>query len=39
VPADARSFAALGEDGALKSGATLPKPEGVFPRYVDELAQ
>jgi methionyl-tRNA synthetase len=39
VPADARSFAALGEGGALKPGTKLPKPEGVFPRYVDELAQ
>jgi methionyl-tRNA synthetase len=39
VPADARNFAFLGEKGALKSGTPLPKPEGVFPRYVEEVAQ
>ena len=39
VPADARTFAALGEKGALKPGTALPKPEGVFPRYVEEAAQ
>jgi methionyl-tRNA synthetase len=39
VPADARTFAALGEGGALKAGTALPKPEGVFPRYVEEAAQ
>ncbi len=39
VPAGARSFAALGEGGALKPGTKLPKPEGVFPRYVEEAAQ
>jgi methionyl-tRNA synthetase len=39
VPADARTFAALGETGALKPGTALPKPEGVFPRYVEEAAQ
>jgi methionyl-tRNA synthetase len=36
VGAEARSFTALGETGALKPGTTLPKPEGVFPRYVEE---
>ncbi len=36
VPADARTYAALGEGGALQAGAELPKPEGVFPRYVEE---
>jgi len=35
-PADARSFAALG--AALKPGIALPRPEGVFPRYLDESA-
>ena len=35
----ARSFTALGEGGALKPGTSLPKPEGVFPRYVEEPAQ
>jgi len=39
VPATARTFAALGEGGALKAGTKLPKPEGVFPRYVEEAAQ
>ena len=39
MPADARTFAALGDGGALKTGVALPKPEGVFPRYVDEAAQ
>ena len=39
VPAGARTFASLGEGGALKAGVALPKPEGVFPRYVEEAAQ
>jgi len=39
VPADARTFASLGQSGALKAGVALPKPEGVFPRYVEEAAQ
>jgi methionyl-tRNA synthetase len=33
VPADARDFAALARP--LEPGAKLPKPEGVFPRYVE----
>jgi len=33
VDAAARNFAAFGEAGALRPGAALPKPEGVFPRY------
>jgi methionyl-tRNA synthetase len=33
---DKRGFAHL--DDALVSGAPLPKPEGVFPRYVDQEA-
>ena len=36
VPADARSFAALAT--ALRPGTMLPKPEGVFPRYVEREA-
>ncbi len=36
VPADARSFSALGEKGRLASGTALPAPQGVFPRYVEE---
>jgi len=39
VPAGARTFAALGEGGALKAGTSLPAPEGVFPRYVEEAVQ
>ncbi|HJT12901.1 MAG TPA: methionine--tRNA ligase [Dongiaceae bacterium] len=39
VSADARTFAALGEKSALKPGTRLPKPEGVFPRYVEEASQ
>lgn len=38
-PADARNFLALGEGGALVPGLGLPKPEGVFPRFVDEDAE
>ena len=33
VPEDKRGFAALGE--ALAPGTALPKPQGVFPRYVE----
>ncbi|MBB4267439.1 methionine--tRNA ligase [Roseospira visakhapatnamensis] len=38
VPADARDIAALGEEAgrALVPGTALPKPVGIFPRYVDE---
>ena len=36
VPADKRNFASLGEAGRLVSGTDLPKPEGVFPRYVEK---
>ena len=36
VGAEARDFAALAE--RLASGTPLPKPEGVFPRYVEEEA-
>ncbi|MBT5375079.1 MAG: methionine--tRNA ligase [Rhodospirillaceae bacterium] len=36
VPEDARDFAHLGVDHALKPGTPLPKPEGVFPRFVEE---
>jgi len=34
VPAEARSFAALGPAQALAAGTPLPKPQGVFPRFV-----
>ena len=33
VAPEARDFAAL--DTALAAGTVLPKPEGVFPRYVE----
>ena len=33
VPEDARAFANLVPEHALKAGTELPKPEGVFPRY------
>ena len=36
VPPEGHSFAALGSVGALKPGTALPKPEGVFPRFVDD---
>ena len=35
VPEEARDFAHLGKSGRLKPGTPLPKPEGVFPRYVE----
>ncbi len=35
IAEDARNFDALGEIGRLASGVALPKPEGVFPRYVE----
>ena len=35
VPADARTFAFLGERGRLVGGTAIPEPQGVFPRYVD----
>ena len=36
VPADARDFVHIGDAGRLAPGTALPRPEGVFPRYVDE---
>ncbi len=38
VPAGARDFAALGEGGRLASGAALPGPSGIFPRFVEPEA-
>ena len=35
VPEEARDFVHLGKSGRLKPGTPLPKPEGVFPRYVE----
>jgi methionyl-tRNA synthetase len=36
VPADQRTFASLGPEGALVPETVLPKPEGIFPRFVDD---
>ncbi|MDY0008751.1 MAG: class I tRNA ligase family protein, partial [Bdellovibrionales bacterium] len=36
VAADAREFSFIGSQHALQPGTELPKPEGVFPRVVDE---
>lgn len=36
VSRDARDFARIGETDALQSGAPLPSPAPVFPRYVEE---
>ncbi len=35
VATNARDFTWLGPDHALEPGSTLPKPEAVFPRYVE----
>ncbi len=35
VPADRRTFAALGPAGRLAAGTALPEPKPVFPRYVE----
>ncbi len=39
VSQDERSFADLGDHGALTSGNELPAPQGVFPRYVEREAE
>ena len=38
VPAGGRNFANLSASSALKAGTALPKPEGIFPRFVEEEA-
>ncbi len=38
VAENRRDFSALGPDGALTPGTPLPKPQGVFPRFVDEAS-
>lgn len=38
VPEDQRSFAHLSAEHSLEPGAALPKPEPIFPRYVEEEA-
>ncbi|MEQ9813179.1 MAG: methionine--tRNA ligase [Azospirillaceae bacterium] len=37
-PAEARDFTAWGEAGRLATGSALPKPVGIFPRFVEEEA-
>ena len=39
VAPDARSFEALKIGGRLTPGTPLPKPEGVFPRFVEKAAE
>ncbi|MBI1214583.1 MAG: methionine--tRNA ligase [Alphaproteobacteria bacterium] len=39
VSPDARDFSFIGAAHALEAGTPLPKPEGVFPRYVHEEAE
>jgi len=39
VAEDARAFDSLGDGGRLAPGTPLPKPQGVFPRYVEEAAE
>ncbi|MEN8721634.1 MAG: methionine--tRNA ligase [Alphaproteobacteria bacterium] len=36
VAEDARTFAQLGEGGRIAPGAVVEKPQGIFPRFVDE---
>jgi methionyl-tRNA synthetase len=36
VPMEQRAFAYVGDDYALKPGTSLPTPQGVFPRYVEQ---
>ncbi|MAU94539.1 MAG: methionine--tRNA ligase [Fulvimarina sp.] len=39
VAADARSFGELAPERRLAPGTALPTPQGVFPRFVDTLAE
>jgi methionyl-tRNA synthetase len=39
VPADARLLADAAPGKALTSGAALPAPEGIFPRYVEPAGE
>jgi methionyl-tRNA synthetase len=39
IPADSRSFAALGDAGRIAPGTALPAPVGVFPRYVEPKSE
>ncbi len=35
VPQNKRDFSSLGDVARLSPGTSLPKPEGVFPRYIE----
>lgn len=39
IPDDQRGFAHIGDEGRLPGGTALPKPNPVFPRYVDKEAE
>jgi methionyl-tRNA synthetase len=39
VPAEARTLADAGDRASLVAGTELPKPEGVFPRYVEPAGE
>ncbi|MDX9860791.1 MAG: methionine--tRNA ligase [Rhodospirillales bacterium] len=39
VPEQERTFEFLGPDHALRVGTVLPKPQGIFPRFVDPEGQ
>ena len=39
VAAEARTFAHMAPTCALASGTPLPKPEGIFPRFVEEAGE
>ncbi len=39
VPDNQRTFAFVGESGRLEPGTALPKPSGIFPRYVEQAAK
>ena len=36
VDRESRTFAAISDSQRLRAGTALPKPHGIFPRYVDE---
>ena len=36
IPEEQRNFSCIHADHALVSGTDLPKPQGVFPRYIEE---
>lgn len=39
IPADARDFAHLSKEYALKPGTPLPAPSGIFPRFVEDVKE